>query len=434
MKRDNSRPAASKEDAPRTKEKGRRALAVICCLLAALLFFTMGWFGHYLSLGGRVRSLLWAVDTAEQNFLGGVTEEELFEKFFGDLALDPYSEYYTREEYEAVYSRHEGKRADYGFNFFAAGEDLHIARITGNSPADRAGIEGGMYVLAFGADAEHLQTGGYDDFRTLLNSSGEVTVRCGFDEGGSDAALYTLSRPQTPYRAASCLYRDGEGALRFVGDGKASAGALEGIPADTAYLRIDEFYGTAAEETAAALAAMKARGKKNLILDLRNNGGGYLSVFQKIAACFLRDAAEERPVVAVSREKSGRETVWRAPANRFSEFFGDDAKIYVLANENTASASECLIGALVAYNAVPYGHIYLRAETGKTYGKGIMQSTYSDAEGNRLKLTNAQMYWPDGVTTIHGRGVTLADGAVAVEASVYPAAQDEFLRAVYADI
>ncbi len=414
---------------PAKKSASKRVLAAACCVLAALLFFSLGWFGHLLSIGQNARSLLWAVRTAENHYYNGVTEEELYGAFFDDFALDPYSEYYTREEYAALYKQHEGNRADFGLQFRADGEELLIVRTVGGSPAERAGILGGMYILGYGKSEETLQTGTMSAFRAFVTGTDELVLRCGFERDGSDAKLYPIARVN--YRTSSVLYRDGEGALRFAGEGTPALGALEGLPSDTAYLRLDEFYGTAVSETEAALTAMKERGKKDLILDLRGNGGGYLSVFQGIAALLLRGAEESAPVVAVSRDKNGSEKKWRAPANRFGEFFGEDAKVYILADENTASASECLIGALISYGTLPYGNIFLRAETGATYGKGIMQSSFTDMAGNVLKLTDAQMFWPNG-KTIHGVGVTTEDGAVAIDAPATAGKEDVFLSAVLA--
>ena len=182
------------------------------------------------------------------------------------------------------------------------------------------------------------------------------------------------------------------------------------------------------QEMEKCLNFMKSRGRTNLILDLRTNGGGYLTVCQELATYFMRNATGSRPIVSTARFKSGRETIYRATGNRFSEFFEEDARIYVLADENTASASEMLIGAMVTYGTTPFSDIYLREENGvaRSYGKGIMQQHYADSFGNVLKLTTAEIFWPDD-TSIHGVGVTPADGAQAIAAPLLPGAEDIFL-------
>ncbi len=92
----------------------------------------------------------------------------------------------------------------------------------------------------------------------------------------------------------------------------------------------------------------------------------------------------------------------------------------MLANYNTASASECLLGAMLDYGTIGYGDIYLSEIDGvaRTYGKGIMQTTYYDYDGGYAnKLTTAQIYWPLSDTCIHGRGILPEDGANTVTAA-----------------
>ena len=214
------------------------------------------------------------------------------------------------------------------------------------------------------------------------------------------------------YEKSECLYRDNEQALRFLGEtpSAVSVGGIAGLPDDTAYLRVDEFYGRAAAEAGRCLSYFKNSKKSRLILDLRSNGGGYLQTFLDLAAYFLRGAAGSRPFAAEARYKSGRTEKYYASGNFYGDYFGEDAEIYLLADENTASASECFIGALISYETLPYSHIYLRkGETARTYGKGIMQMHYTDPNGNVLKLTTAEIFWPNG-KSIHGVGVTEQDG------------------------
>lgn len=205
---------------------------------------------------------------------------------------------------------------------------------------------------------------------------------------------------------------------------------LEGAGENTAYIRLEKFYGKAAEEFEAYLKLMKERGRSDLILDLRGNGGGYLTVFCNIAA-HLINAEEKRPVAATARYRDGSESTFYTPASDYSAYFGENAKIRILADEDTASASECLIGALVSYGTVGYGDIFLH-EAGngaaRTYGKGIMQSTYTDSAGNALKLTVAEIFWPNG-TSIHGKGVTKEDGAVGIVADTFFTAQNDAMLA-----
>ncbi len=434
----------SEDNGKKTRERGKigkYVLRAAVCIGFALLFFLMGWFGRYLALGERERSLLWAIGTAEQNFYRPVDEDTLYRDLFSAFALDDYSQYYTREQYAAVERANEGAGTGVGISVTTAegGGKLRLFRVTGGSPAEKAGLASGMYLFRYGADETSLTEGTSAALTAFIGERGEsepIVLEAGFDAEGKDAALYTMTKG-SGYVRSECLYRDNERSLRFdPGHGYAETptwhGGIADLPSDMAYLRIDAFYGRAAEETAHALAYMKESGRTRLILDLRSNGGGYLSVFQGIASHLLRDAKGSKPLVATARFRSGKVTNYNAPANDFSRYFGEGAEIYLLADENTASASECLIGALVSYGTVDYGGIFLREQkdgTAKTYGKGIMQSHYTDPNGNVLKLTSAEVFWPNG-RSIHGTGVTKADGAVGIPAPLLAGKEDVFLQQV----
>ena len=103
----------------------------------------------------------------------------------------------------------------------------------------------------------------------------------------------------------------------------------------------------------------------------------------------------------------------------------DSSTIYVSANKNTASASEALIGAMISYGAIGYENVFITdtdAESDApvtTYGKGIMQTTYYNPMlDEAVKLTTAQIYWPNGVC-IHEKGISTADGARAVYSETF---------------
>jgi carboxyl-terminal processing protease len=165
----------------------------------------------------------------------------------------------------------------------------------------------------------------------------------------------------------------------------------------------------------------KADGKKHLVLDLRENGGGYLETMQDIAGYFCKNTDKKRPKVVVAKGKNNKE-IFNAKRNVYNEYFAEDSKIYVLADEGTASASECLIGSMIDYGAMDFSNICLieRNGTAKTYGKGIMQTTYYlSARLNAVKLTTAEIYWPISDRSIHGRGVLPEDGARTAKENAY---------------
>ncbi len=318
-----------------------------------------------------------------------------------------------------------------------------VLLVVENSPAQKAGIEKGMYLLGFGASEDTIQAGNSNELIAFLSSQkNSFYLKVGYSADGFDAKTVSLKRAE--YQAAYCYYRDSETSYSFRGEKEESSLALtetfspiEGLNDTTAYIRIDEFSGNAADEFVQCLSVMKERDRTDLILDLRTNGGGYLSILQSIASHLLKNAEDSYPVVATATYKSGKVSIYRTyTASDYYSYFTEDSQIWLLADENTASASECLIGALIDYGALSYDDIYLRAadDTGfaATYGKGIMQSYYNGLYGV-MKLTVAKIFWPNG-NCIHGVGVTTEDGAHGVRADLVWGKEDVMLNALLAAI
>ena len=157
-----------------------------------------------------------------------------------------------------------------------------------------------------------------------------------------------------------------------------------------------------------------------------------------------------KPVIAVAEYGNGARTEFKASDNLYYDYFSSESKICVLADNSTASASECLIGCMVDYGALKMENIYLcervtqRVVSGetvveteaKTYGKGIMQTTFTrnplSPNTEAIKLTTASVLWPVSHRCIHGKGVTEEDGAKKIEEKYFAdgeiqSALDDFL-------
>ena len=147
--------------------------------------------------------------------------------------------------------------------------------------------------------------------------------------------------------------------------------------------------------------------KKNLILDLRNNGGGFLSILTSIVSHFISDNNTSTPIISYAENKEG---------NKMAEYFSQPTKkskynfenIIVLVNSGSASASEALVGAMLDYDRENVLKVVVEGNNGvySSYGKGIMQDTIV-AKNNRqaLKLTTAKIFWPLSGISIHKIGI-----------------------------
>lgn len=425
------------------KKRGKRIAAIVSGAVLLAAVFLAGWYGHYFSLDKEVRTYLWAKSVLEKNYYRPIDEAELYSRLYRTLSVDDYSMLFTPEAYKEYESEGKGQYSGLGISFYTGnGRDfpLSIASVTEGSPACLAGVRRGMTLFGCYAEGEEIGQGTFEDFSAFLlaHASETLRYRCGYQKDGSDAEDYFIA--PSAYQAAYVHYRDSEASYRFRYEGETAlleegSEKLDGLDAETAYLRLDEFSGNAAAELRACLSTMKSRGRKHLILDLRSNGGGYLDILGEIASCLLRDGTASS-VVTVAKYRD-REEAYLCDGSHFYDYFSEDSRIWILADENTASASECLIGALVEYNTTPYSQIFLREnENGvaKTFGKGIMQSHFTNLSGAAMKLTVATVHWPVTGKCIHGVGVTPGDGAVPIPADLYFSGPDTMLHEVIARV
>ena len=423
------------------KRRGRRALVIFLAVLIVAAAFLAGWLGSAYSRDARLRKLEWMIGTLDEEYYKDVDLDALYDALYGVVVPDRFSYFYTADEYAQILAESEGRNEGVGVTLLTESDGVRFYAVVENSPAQNAGLRCGMFVLGYGDVGGEVLTGNSSELVAFIGErSGDFVLYASFDaadEADADTA-FTLARGE--YAAAYVVYRDSETSYAFRGESAALTEThepLAGLDEETAYLRLDGFDGNCAEEFSACLSLMKERGRKHLILDLRGNGGGYLSDLQSVSAHLLRDAEESAPLVAYAQYRDGSREEYRARGNDFSVYFSADSRISVLADEHSASASECLIGALIDYGTIGYSDIYLRKEAGavhcSTYGKGVMQSTFRSPNGGAFRLTVARIYWPDG-KCIHGTGVTDKDGTVPVEAPAVCGETDDFLQQAVAMI
>jgi carboxyl-terminal processing protease len=145
-----------------------------------------------------------------------------------------------------------------------------------------------------------------------------------------------------------------------------------------------------------------------------------MNIFCKVSSYFIDNGGKFSSPVAYTKDNKGNYEEYKSSGNKTT----DNIKaISVIANENTASASECLIGAMLYYkDKFDINRLIIENQevnsVSHTFGKGIMQTTYRLSNGGGLKLTTAIIYQPDKSTCIHGKGIValeensvkLADG------------------------
>ena len=408
---------------------GKRIVAVAIGLGVAAISFFGGYFTRQGMLDDGMQVLLDIKEGIQDSYYQDVTDEEFYQsaiKGVNEFLLDKYSQYMTKEEWNEATAHGQGKYEGVGLAFSSTvdgSEGLRIIRVAGNSPAENAGMQAGSYVVGYSAsaDGEMQEIASYSALIEILATfEKEQTFYLFTKVSLQDVQVQRYKVEKCAYTESYVYYRNNATAYRFTGDNYASYAfgePLSVLPNDMAYIKLVQFSGNADKEFDSAMQMFKGENKKNLVLDLRGNGGGYMYIMQSIAKYFCKTATATRPVAAYA-QYADKTVAYNAKGNVYNKYFDADSKIYVLADSSTASASECLLGVLLDYGATTYANICLSMRNGvaKTYGKGIMQVTYtlSLLRGDALKLTTARVLWPSQ-NCIQDRGIWNTDGTKTVE-------------------
>lgn len=456
-----------KENGDLVTKKRYKPLKIIVAVIAAAIILCGVFFGGYFTYGylrgGGAATYEWAVRMIDEHYCGtykeegsitipvnGYTADELSLKALAGK-LDDYSEYYTASEYAAVIKENSGERSGVGVSTnYIAGKGVYVVSVAGGSPAFKKGVHVGDTFVA--GEAE---TGGRTSFGSAKDFATFISAR----QTGEKFTLYTadgafeLSKEEYTASYTTMYTSSAEWGFDYE-NGREPYYKLSAeksfLPENTAMIKLSQFYGNAASAYGSAAAEFgklmgkfNAEGYTSLILDLRNNGGGYVSVMQDISGYFLSGREMSSPVAMTAEYKSGYRDDYLWYSHSGDGLVKEGTKIYVLANANTASASEALIGVLVSYGILEYENIFIsdysqeylawageNAKTARSYGKGIMQTTFKNyATGEALKLTTAKIFWPNG-KCIHDVGLTAADGCRLAPAQWTATRQDEELKYV----
>ena len=279
----------------------------------------------------------------EQYILEDLSVDDLIEGMYEglmDVLDDQYAEYYTAEEYAEIKINTEGSYGGVGIS--VAGQD--IVAVYEGSPAAAAGIQPGDRLMA--VEGESISGMSTEELRERI--SGQI----------GEVRNLTLYRPSddSTYDVAVTL------------------------------AEITSFDTVTEEQFDEAWEQMMASGMKGLILDLRNNLGGSLNAVLAVAEHLVPEG-----LIAYTENKQGERQEF------YAEGEGIQVPMTVLVNEYSASASELLCGALKERDvATVVGTT--------TFGKGIVQTTWSMSDGTAYKMTTAKYYTPNG-NNIHGMGI-----------------------------
>lgn len=321
-------------------------------------------------------------DTIKQYYLEEVDPDKLQNGLYYGMvnALDdPYSTYYSQEDLEKMRQDTEG--IYYGIGAYVGiDKSTQMCAISGvieGTPAEEAGLRDGDIIYKVdGTSTQNMET---TDVVALIKGEEGTTVHLTIvRENANDFLELDVTRRKIETPTVNYEMKD------------------NGI----AYIQITEFDEVTTDQFTEALAVCKGSDMKGLVLDLRSNPGGSLSVVCEIARKIL-----PKGLIVYTEDKYGaREEYSCDGANELS------IPMVVLVNGYSASASEILAGAIKDYG------IGTLMGT-QTFGKGIVQRVIALSDGSALKLTVSKYYTPNG-KNIHGIGIE-PDEIVEFDADAY---------------
>jgi len=341
----------------------------ITAAIAVISFFSGGWLlqrgtGDQ-AVFRQARIFDDVLNHVRHFYVDSVPEADLYKKATDGLLTelkDPYSVLLVEDDFKELTEKTSGNYAGLGIQIDVREGWITVVAPLPESPAERAGIQTGDLIIEVDGKSTHdwKSEAAVKALRGQAGSKVKILVR---RPGLADPIPYELTRAAIHVRSVppGTMFDGGVG-----------------------YISLNPVSETSAQELENEIAALKKKGMKSMLLDLRNNPGGLLDQGVKVADLFL-DPGQE---IVSTRGRSRGST---------RQFFDSDAQldpalpIVVLVSEGTASAAEIIAGALQDHDrALVVGT--------PTFGKGLVQTLYPLGESTALKLTTARWFTPSGRT------------------------------------
>lgn len=309
--------------------------------------------------GQRLHQLVRYID---RNYVDQIDTDSLVNLVIQDVIdrLDPHSAFIPEEELRFVNENMQGEFVGIGVSFFMMDDSLKVVRVLKDGPSEKAGILAGDRILLANQDTLHGKNLSSGAIVEKLRGKPETTV------------ALQLYRPKTNQTIALELER---AAVPIVSVHHYA------LTPKIGYVKINRFAQTTATEFEQALKSLKSSGIQQLILDLRDNPGGFLFAAEQIADHFL---SEGQTIVKI-RSNQGKEEITEALAGGMFE----NGSVYVLLNGQSASASEVVAGALQDNDRA-----WLLGQ--RSFGKGLVQQQMPLGANSAIRLTTARYYTPTG--------------------------------------
>ncbi len=275
--------------------------------------------------------------------------------------LDPHSTYATPKEVKSFNESLDGEFEGVGIQFNILEDTLVVIQPVIKGPSEKVGIIAGDRVISVNDTAIAGVKMSKEEIMMRLRGPKGTNVKLGIIRSGvKDVVYFNVTRDKIPVKSIDAVYM---------------------IRPQIGYIRIGSFGKTTHSELVDGLKELKKKGMRDLIIDLEDNGGGYLQAAVEIANEFL--AADELIVYTKGR------VIQRQDFKAMGNGMMQDGRLVILTNEFSASAAEILSGAVQDQDR---GVIVGR----RTFGKGLVQRPVELPDGSMIRLTVAHYYTPSG--------------------------------------
>lgn len=332
-------------------------------ILIFSLFLTSCTYGQRFN-DPAINKINFTVTAIEKMYVDTINKQKLADDAVISLLqkLDPHSGYLSPKEMKDMNEPLQGEFDGIGVQFNMLTDTLYVIQVIPGGPSEKVGIRAGDRIIMVNDTliaGVKMET---SDVMSRLKGRKGTEVELKIMRGNDPKLIsFKVIRDKIPMHSLDASYM---------------------IDKETGYIKFSRFAATTYNEFMEALTTLKEKGMKNLILDLQDNGGGYMMAAAQIANEFLKKGS-----LIVYTEGTNQRRMEEYARNKGSFTEG---KLVVLINEYSASASEIVTGALQDWDrAVLIGR--------RTFGKGLVQQVYPyPPDGSAIKLTVARYYTPTG--------------------------------------
>ena len=296
-------------------------------------------------------------------YVDSVDEKKLVEDGIRGMIekLDPHSSYTTAKETRSMTESLNGSFEGVGIQFNMSQDTLLIIQTIVGGPSEKVGILAGDRIVSVADTAIAGVKMAREDIMRRLRGAKGTKVRLGIVRRGiPDVIYFTVTRDKIPVKTINATYM-----LR---------------PA-LGYIRIGSFGATTYDEFMAGVDTLRRHGMKDLVIDLQDNGGGYLMTAVQIA----NELLQKNDLIVYTEGRATSRQEYRAKGNGTLR----EGRVFVLVNEYSASAAEILTGAIQDQDR---GTVIGR----RSFGKGLVQRPIEFDDGSMIRLTIAHYYTPAG--------------------------------------